>query len=80
MLLNSYAVESEWLLVHDTVILTDGLTKFYKKQRGIVDLSLAVSRGEVFGFLGPNGAGKTTTIRLLLDFLRPTRGRVLQLT
>lgn len=75
MLLNSYAVESEWLLVHDTVILTDGLTKFYKKQRGIVDLSLTVSRGEVFGFLGPNGAGKTTTIRLLLDFLRPTRGR-----
>ncbi len=31
--------------------------------------------GEVFGFLGPNGAGKTTTIRLLLDFIRPTRGR-----
>ena len=32
--------------------------------------------GEVFGFLGPNGAGKTTTIRLLLDLIRPTRGRV----
>ena len=28
----------------------------------------------VFGFLGPNGAGKTTTIRVLMDFLRPTRG------
>jgi ABC-2 type transport system ATP-binding protein len=33
-----------------------------------------VDRGEVFGFLGPNGSGKTTTIRLLLDFMRPTRG------
>jgi ABC-type glutathione transport system ATPase component len=36
---------------------------------------LEVAEGEVFGFLGPNGAGKTTTIKLLLDLVRPTRGR-----
>jgi len=30
----------------------------------------------VFGFLGPNGAGKTTTIRLILDLIRPTAGRL----
>jgi ABC-2 type transport system ATP-binding protein len=40
-------------------------------------LDLAVEAGEVFGFLGPNGSGKTTTIRLLLDLIRPTRGRAL---
>lgn len=51
------------------------LTKFYGKARGIVDVDLEVAGGELFGFLGPNGAGKTTTIRLLLDFIRPTRGR-----
>lgn len=55
-------------------IHTEGLTKFYGKERGIVDLDLDVLEGEVFGYLGPNGAGKTTTIRLLLDLLRPTRG------
>jgi len=61
-------------MANNSVIQTDGLTKFYGKQRGIVDLSMEVRRGEVFGYLGPNGAGKTTTIRLLLDFIRPTRG------
>jgi len=54
---------------------TRGLTKFYGETRGIEDLELRVERGEVFGYLGPNGAGKTTTIRLLLDLIRPTRGR-----
>jgi ABC-2 type transport system ATP-binding protein len=56
------------------VIRTQGLTKHFGAVRAVEDLDLAVERGEVFGYLGPNGAGKTTTIRLLLDFIRPTRG------
>jgi ABC-2 type transport system ATP-binding protein len=56
------------------VIRTRGLTLLYGAVRGIEDLDLDVEAGEVFGFLGPNGSGKTTTIRLLLDFIRPTRG------
>ena len=52
----------------------NGLTKTYGSSRGLVDLSLSVERGEVFGYLGPNGAGKSTTIRLLLDLIRPTSG------
>ena len=56
-------------------IVTEGLTKSYGSSRGIVDVSMTVEAGEVFGFLGPNGAGKTTTIRTLLDFIRPTAGR-----
>lgn len=51
------------------------LTKFYGDARGVESVDLEVRTGEVFGFLGPNGAGKTTTIRLLLDLIRPTRGR-----
>ena len=56
-------------------IVTDQLTKSYGSSRGIVDVSMTIEAGEVFGFLGPNGAGKTTTIRTLLDFIRPTAGR-----
>jgi ABC-2 type transport system ATP-binding protein len=55
-------------------ITTTGLTKYYGDVRGIEDVGLEVGRGTIFGLLGPNGAGKTTTIRLLLDFIRPTRG------
>jgi ABC-2 type transport system ATP-binding protein len=58
-----------------TAIETTGLTKFYRRTRGIEDLNLTVERGEIFGFLGPNGAGKTTTIRMLLGLIRPTRGK-----
>jgi len=60
----------------DAVIHATRLTKFYGKHRGVENIDLQVGRGEVFGYLGPNGAGKTTTIRVLLDFIRPTRGGV----
>lgn len=64
------------MTAHTPVVRARGLTKFYGRDRGVLDLDLDVQAGEVFGFLGPNGAGKTTTIRLLLDLLRPSRGRV----
>lgn len=59
----------------DRAIWTEDLTKHFGVVRALDGLSIEVRRGEVFGFLGANGAGKTTTIRLLLDLLRPTRGR-----
>ncbi|MBZ0276847.1 MAG: ABC transporter ATP-binding protein, partial [Anaerolineae bacterium] len=61
------------------VIQTDNLTKVYQSRKDAVyalkNLNLNVEQGEIFGYLGPNGAGKTTTIRLLLDLIRPTKGR-----
>lgn len=57
------------------VIHTERLTKTYGVHRGITELDLDVTEGEIFGFLGPNGAGKTTTMRVLLDLIRPTSGR-----
>jgi ABC-2 type transport system ATP-binding protein len=58
------------------VIRAVGLSKRFGSVQALHELDLEVERGEVFGYLGPNGAGKTTTIRLLLDFIRPTGGRV----
>ena len=50
------------------------LTKTYKKNRGIKNLTFFIEEGEIFGFIGPNGAGKSTTIRTLLNFIYPTSG------
>jgi ABC-2 type transport system ATP-binding protein len=55
-------------------IETRALTKYYGKDRGIVDLDLEIESGEIFGFIGPNGAGKSTTIRTLLGLIFPTSG------
>ncbi len=56
------------------IVEIERLTKSYGGKRGIVDVSLEVGEGEVFGFLGPNGAGKTTTIRILMALLRADSG------
>jgi ATPase subunit of ABC transporter with duplicated ATPase domains len=40
-----------------------GLTKRYGDVVALMDLSLEVKGGEVFGFVGRNGAGKTTAMR-----------------
>ena len=55
-------------------IKTLGLTKYYGRSRGIIDVCLSVEEGDLFGFIGPNGAGKSTTIRLLLGLIGASEG------
>src|SRR5437667_2011557 len=56
------------------VIDVHGLDKSFGDKHVVVDLSLKVERGEIFGFLGPNGSGKTTSIRLMCGLLTPDAG------
>lgn len=58
------------------VIAVERAGKRFGSIEALRDLSLTVSRGELFGLIGPDGAGKTTTIRLLCGLLRPDRGRI----
>ncbi|HPU56475.1 MAG TPA: ATP-binding cassette domain-containing protein [Verrucomicrobiota bacterium] len=66
----------------EVVVSVRGLTKVFKdfwnrpKARAVDNVDFDVRRGEVFGLLGPNGSGKSTTVKLLLDLLHPTRGRI----
>ena len=58
------------------VIRVQNLKKYFGKTRAVDEISFDVNEGEIIGFLGPNGAGKTTTIRCLMDFIRPTEGKI----
>jgi len=57
-----------------------GLTKIYssgirkKTVQALVDLTLLIERGIIFGLLGPNGAGKTTLVKILLGITFPSAG------
>jgi ABC-2 type transport system ATP-binding protein len=52
------------------------LWKRYGDRDVVQGVSLAVEQGQMLGLVGPNGSGKTTTIRMVLDIIRPDRGRV----
>ncbi len=58
----------------DLPIEISHLTKTYGAERGIVDISLEVTKRRGIRISGPKWAGKTTTIRMLLDHLRATSG------
>ncbi|QIG78746.1 ABC transporter ATP-binding protein [Stakelama tenebrarum] len=59
-----------------TALLLDHVTKRFGSVTAVDDLSFSVPRGQVYGFLGGNGAGKTTSLRMVLDIIRPTSGRI----
>ncbi|HEU5182303.1 MAG TPA: ABC transporter ATP-binding protein [Candidatus Polarisedimenticolia bacterium] len=58
----------------DYSIDVHGLNKSFGDKHVVIDVSLRVRRGEIFGFLGPNGSGKTTTIRMMCGLLTPDSG------
>ncbi len=61
----------------DLAIQSIALRKEFGSTVAVRGLDLEVARGEVFGFLGPNGAGKTTSIKMFLNLVKPTSGKVM---
>ncbi|KAH9154549.1 hypothetical protein LEN26_003391, partial [Aphanomyces euteiches] len=58
----------------DAVVMKN-IRKVYKGGKvGVANLSLALPKGECFGYLGINGAGKTTTMKIMTGDDLPTSG------
>jgi ABC-2 type transport system ATP-binding protein len=57
------------------MITVESLTKKYRSNVVVDDVTFAARPGRVTGFLGPNGAGKSTTMRMMVGLTSPTSGR-----
>jgi len=58
------------------MIILDSVTKKFGGFAAVDNVSYTIQKGESFALLGPNGAGKTTIVRMLLDFIKPSSGRI----
>lgn len=58
----------------DYLLITNGLTKKYKKQKAADNISIHISKGDIYGLIGRNGAGKTTLMRMISGLASPTSG------
>ncbi len=60
----------------DYLLVTQKLTKIFKKEYAVDALSLSVPKNHIYGLLGANGAGKSTTLKMLTGLLKPTSGEI----
>ncbi len=61
----------------DYIVVTEDLAKNYGGSDVVSQVNLHVPKGRVYGLLGRNGAGKTTVMKMMLNLVKPTRGRIL---
>jgi len=68
---------SSSVIVQDTILYVDGVSKSFDGFKAINDLSFTIKAGELRAIIGPNGAGKTTMMDIITGKTRPDTGDVI---
>ena len=55
-------------------IEVQNITKLYKNQMALNNVSFKLKDAEIVGFLGPNGAGKSTMMKILTTYIEASEG------
>ncbi|MCX7668210.1 MAG: ATP-binding cassette domain-containing protein, partial [Atribacterota bacterium] len=58
------------------MLKVENLTVKYGVIPAVMNVSLAVGKGQIVTILGANGAGKTTTLKAIMGVLRPAGGHI----
>ncbi|WP_061994644.1 ABC transporter ATP-binding protein [Clostridium sp. ATCC 25772] len=59
------------------ILKTNGLTKIYNDKTVVDNVEMHVRKGEIYGFLGPNGSGKSTILKMILNLVKPNKGKII---
>ena len=59
------------------ILETKKVSKNFGKIEALVDVDMAVEKGEIFGIAGPNGAGKSTLFNVISGSLPSSAGRII---
>ncbi len=60
----------------DPIIQLQGVSKSFRQQQVLRDLTFDIPRGQCLAVIGESGCGKTVLLKLLIALLRPTKGSV----
>ena len=60
--------------MNEVILKTNNLTKKYKEFTALDNVSITISKGDIYGLIGRNGAGKTTLMKLITTLTNPTSG------
>lgn len=58
----------------EKILSIKNLHKSYGRIKAVKNLSLEITKGNVYGILGPNGSGKSTTLGIVLNVVNKTSG------
>lgn len=59
------------------ILEVKGLSKKFKNQVAVNNVSLSIKKNSVYGLLGPNGAGKSTILKMITGIMKPSSGEIL---
>ena len=59
-----------------SILAIKNLSKSYKKQKVLDDISLTIDSPGIWALVGPNGVGKTTFLNVLTNILSANSGSV----
>lgn len=59
------------------MITIQNISVHFTDKKVLDDISITFEQGELIGLVAPNGTGKSTLMNVLMNYLQPTKGKVL---